>query len=173
MFGAGCQGVLTGPAEEMAQGCCSYGAHFTGADDVVRVEAAAVTLDATDWQFIREGRRRGVVKTNRSGEVVTRMVGGACIFLNRPDFVGGPGARCTGLRCGPVGDRWTSSPTCAGSFPCGARTARRATGRVTSTISEWGRAQWGAGGAEFHWWCTEAPEAFGGPSPSTGPWPTS
>ena len=29
IFGDGCQGVLTGPAPELVQGCCSYGAHFT------------------------------------------------------------------------------------------------------------------------------------------------
>ena len=29
IFGRGCQGVLTGPAPELVQGCCSYGAHFT------------------------------------------------------------------------------------------------------------------------------------------------
>jgi len=33
-------------------------------------------------------------------------------------------------------------------------------GHVTTTVTEWGRRHWGAGGAEFHWWCTEAPEAF-------------
>ncbi len=38
-------------------------------------------------------------------------------------------------------------------------------GRVTSTVTEWGRSHWGAGGAEFHWWCTEAPEAFVGSEP--------
>ena len=30
IFGSGCEGVLTEPAPEMVQGCCSYGAHFTG-----------------------------------------------------------------------------------------------------------------------------------------------
>ena len=30
IFGHGCQGVLTGPTPELVQGCCSYGAHFTG-----------------------------------------------------------------------------------------------------------------------------------------------
>jgi hypothetical protein len=35
-------------------------------------------------------------------------------------------------------------------------------GHVTSTITQWDRRHWGEGGAEFHWWCTEAPEAFGG-----------
>ena len=44
IYGRGCQGVLTGPAPELAQGCCSYGAHFTDDDDADRVEAAARTL---------------------------------------------------------------------------------------------------------------------------------
>jgi len=35
-------------------------------------------------------------------------------------------------------------------------------GHVTSTVVEWKRSNWGAGGEEFHWWCTEAPEAFQG-----------
>jgi hypothetical protein len=39
-------------------------------------------------------------------------------------------------------------------------------GHVTSTIVEWRRSDWGPGGDEFHWWCTEAPEAFGS---SAGP----
>ncbi|MDQ6911189.1 MAG: hypothetical protein M3Z84_10490, partial [Actinomycetota bacterium] len=38
-------------------------------------------------------------------------------------------------------------------------------GHVTSTVTEWGRQHWGSGGEEFHWWCTEAPEAFGAPDP--------
>ena len=29
IFGCGCQGVLTEPAPELVQGCCSYGAHFS------------------------------------------------------------------------------------------------------------------------------------------------
>ena len=41
IFGRGCQGVLTGPAPEMVQGCCSYGAHFTDRAEVARVRAAA------------------------------------------------------------------------------------------------------------------------------------
>ena len=44
IFGDGCQGVLTGPAPELVQGCCSYGAHFTDDADGKRVEAAAKRL---------------------------------------------------------------------------------------------------------------------------------
>ena len=59
IFGDGCQGVLTGPAEDLVQGCCSYGAHFTDADDARRVERAAKTLTADQWQFKAQGQRRG------------------------------------------------------------------------------------------------------------------
>jgi hypothetical protein len=38
-------------------------------------------------------------------------------------------------------------------------------GHVTSTIRQWDRRHWGEGGAEFHWWCTESPEAFVGHEP--------
>ena len=42
----GCQGVLTGPAPELAEGCCSYGAHLSDRKDARRVEAAAAKLHA-------------------------------------------------------------------------------------------------------------------------------
>ena len=35
-------------------------------------------------------------------------------------------------------------------------------GHVTSVIRQWDRRHWGKGGREFHWWCTEAPDAFVG-----------
>jgi hypothetical protein len=87
IFGRGCQGVLTGPAPELMQGCCSYGAHFTDDEDVSRVEAAAATLDASDWEHRARGRR-GVVKAGADGATVTRMVDGACRFQNRPGITG-------------------------------------------------------------------------------------
>jgi hypothetical protein len=33
-------------------------------------------------------------------------------------------------------------------------------------LREWKRRDWGDGGHEFHWWCTEAPEAFVGKDPA-------
>jgi hypothetical protein len=35
---------------------------------------------------------------------------------------------------------------------------------TTWTLREWKRRDWGEGGEEFHWWCTESPEAFVGES---------
>jgi hypothetical protein len=59
IFGQGCLGVLDGPAPELGHGCCSYGAHFTDADDVRRVRGAAARLTTADWQFKSEARKLG------------------------------------------------------------------------------------------------------------------
>jgi hypothetical protein len=165
IFGAGCQGVLTGPAPELVQGCCSYGAHFTGDDDVNRVVAAAETLEATDWQFRREGRARGVVKTLRTGETVTRLVQDACIFLNRPGFTGGAGCALHRVALQRAQQPMELKPDVCWQLPLRRDDRDDDNGHVTSTVTEWGRQHWGGGGEEFHWWCTEAPEAFVGTSP--------
>ena len=160
IYGQGCQGVLTGPAPERAEGCCSYGAHFVDDDDVARVEAVAETLGADDWQFRREGRRRGVVRTTTSGERVTRLVQGACIFLNRPGFPGGAGCALHGAALARRQRPMELKPDVCWQLPLRREDSEDASGHVTSVVGEWGRRQWGPGGAEFHWWCTEAPEAF-------------
>ena len=165
IFGNGCQGVLTGPAAELEQGCCSYGAHFTDKKDVRRVEEAAETLTKTQWQFRKQGRQRGVVKTNKDGDVVSRLVDDACIFLNRPGFPGGPG--CALHRAAlERGERPLDlKPDVCWQLPLRRDDVTRDDAHVVSTIGQWGRHHWGGGGEEFHWWCTEAPEAFGGKEP--------
>ncbi len=91
IFGRGCQGVLTGPAPELAHGCCSYGAHFVDAADRRRVAKAAARLTNAQWQYRSKAAKVGFAKKRPSGEVVTRVVDGACIFLNRPGFPTGAG----------------------------------------------------------------------------------
>ncbi len=161
IFGKGCQGVLTGPAEDLVQGCCSYGAHFTDADDVRRVERAAKTLTADQWQF--KGRAKdGIVKTTKDGEQVTRLVKGACIFLNRPGFERGPGCA---LHVAAM-DRGESyidlKPDVCWQLPLRRDDEVLDDGHVITRITQWERRNWGKGGLDFHWWCTEAPEAFNG-----------
>jgi hypothetical protein len=160
IYGRGCQGVLTGPAEELAQGCCSYGAHFTDDDDVARVKAAAKTLADEEWQFARTGRRGGVVRSEPDGTRISRLVEGACIFLNRPGFPGGPG--CALHRAALARDQapLDLKPDVCWQLPLRREDTTDGTGRVTSTISQWDRRHWGDGGEEFHWWCTESAEAF-------------
>ena len=130
IFGQGCQGVLTGPAPELVQGCCSYGAHFTGKKDARTVRAGRrATLTPDQWQFHKQGQK-GVVKKRTDGDLGTRLVDGACIFLNRPGLPRRPRLRpAQGGRWRRGGATSSSSPRCAGSSRCAARTRRRTTGR--------------------------------------------
>ena len=166
IYGRGCQGVLTGPAPELEQGCCSYGAHFTDEEDVARVEQAARTLTPEQWQHRARGMRGGkldVVKTTRGGERVSRLVGDACIFLNRPDFAGGAGCALHRAALERRERPLDLKPNVCWQLPLRREDAEADDGHVTSTVSQWDRRHWGDGGHEFHWWCTEAPEAFVGP----------
>ena len=57
IYGAGCPGILDAPAPELAQGCCSYGAHFVDDDDVAGVVRAFVRLRPDQMQFHAKARR--------------------------------------------------------------------------------------------------------------------
>jgi hypothetical protein len=162
LYGHGCQGVLTGPAPEMAQGCCSYGAHFTGDEDLDRVKAAAQTLTPEQWQFAAKGRRGGVSRPGAGGVAVTRLVDGACIFLNRPGFPGGPGCALHRAALERGTRPMDLKPDVCWQLPLRREDTSNPDGSVTSVVGQWDRQHWGAGGAEFAWWCTEAPEAFRG-----------
>jgi hypothetical protein len=166
IYGDGCQGVLTGPAPELEHGCCSYGAHFTDDADRTRVLRAARRLTAAQWQFKREADKRGgPVRKTADDDWITRQVDGACIFLNRPGFAAGAGcalhqaAMTAGVR--PLD--W--KPDVCWQLPLRRIDETDVNGHVTSTIREWKRRDWGEGGAEFHWWCTESSDAFVGRVP--------
>lgn len=162
IFGRGCRGVLTGPAPELQQGCCSYGAHFTGPEDAQRVERAARGLSDEQWQFRSLGSRRGVVEEDPSGQLVTAMADDACIFLNRPGWPGGAGCALHrgALESGQI--PLTTKPDVCWQLPLRREDDVAEDGHVTSAVRQWDRRHWGAGGAEFDWWCTEAPDAFAG-----------
>ena len=166
IYGNGCQGVLTGPAPERMEGCCSYGAHLTGEEDEDRVVAAAATHSAEQWQFRSKGRRKtGVFKRDSNGVVTTRLVDGACIFLNRPGHPGGAGCALHRAALDRGVPPLDLKPDVCWQLPLRREDTVDANGHVTSSLGEWGRRHWGEGGAEFHWWCTEAPEAFSGRDP--------
>jgi hypothetical protein len=166
IFGRGCQGVLTGPAEELEQGCCSYGAHFVDEADEANTIAYAERLTAEQWQHRDVARRKGgTTKRNSAGEIKTRLVDGACIFLNRPGFAGGIGCALhkAALDHGERPLDW--KPSVCWQLPLRLEDQTDDDGHVTSTLREWKRRDWGAGGFEFHWWCTDDPEAFVDRSP--------
>lgn len=160
IYGAGCQGVLTEQAPELAHGCCSYGAHMVDDDDTRRVEQAASSLGPGEWQFRSRAKKGGVVKRNKHGETVTRLVDGACIFLNRPGFPTGPGCALHQAAVARQVEPLTLKPEVCWQLPLRREDEVADDGYVTSTVRQWDRRHWGAGGEEFAWWCTEAPEAF-------------
>jgi hypothetical protein len=164
VFGDGCQGVLTGPAPELEQGCCSYGAHFTGKRDIRRVKQAAATLTPAEWQFHAAGHPKGgkldVLTTGEDGATVTRQADGACIFLNRPGFPTGAGCALHAAALQRGERPMDLKPDVCWQLPLRREDETDATGHVTSVVRQWDRRHWGEGGLEFHWWCTEAPEAF-------------
>jgi hypothetical protein len=164
IFGNGCQGVLTGPAPELVQGCCSYGAHLVNKKDARRVEKAAATLTPEEWQ--NHGTKKAVIHENKGGETVTRLVDDACIFLNKPDFPGGVGCAFHIAAMNRGVDHMTLKPEVCWQLPLRREDAvDDDEGHVTSVIRQWDRRHWGKGGREFHWWCTESPEAFVGTKP--------
>jgi hypothetical protein len=164
IFGQGCQGVLTEPAPELEHGCCSYGAHFTDKKDLRRVEKVAKTLTDEQWQF-KSKAKDGIAKTNKNGETITRLVKGACIFLNRPDFAKGAGCALHLAAMERGVSYVTLKPEVCWQLPLRRDDTVADDGHVTSTITQWDRRHWGDGGQEFAWWCTESPEAFVGKSP--------
>jgi hypothetical protein len=161
IFGAGCKGVLTEEAPELVHGCCSYGAHFVDDADRAATVAAADTLTDDDWQFRKAARRKGVL-TQQDGAWTTQLHKGACIFLNRTDFAAGPGCalHLASLRRGQ--HHMTLKPEVCWQLPLRRVDSTDELGHVTSTVREWKRRDWGEGGQEFAWWCTESHDAFVG-----------
>ena len=97
--------------------------------------------------------------------MTTRLVDGACIFLNRPGHPGGAGCALHRAAIDRGVPPLRLKPDVCWQLPLRREDAVVANGHVTSSLGEWGRRHWGEGGAEFSWWCTEAPEAFNGGDP--------
>ncbi len=163
IFGRGCQGVLTGPTPELVQGCCSYGAHFTDEEDRQRVERAAQRLTSDQWQFKSRGTR-GTTRVKPNGEIVTRLAQDACIFLNRPDFARGPGCALHVMAIDNDESYIPLKPDVCWQLPLHRDDQVVEDGHVITRIAQWERRDWGAGGSDFHWWCTDTPDAFVGRS---------
>ena len=174
IFGCGCKGILEEPAPELGLGCCNFGAHFVDDDDIANLERHVVRLEPRHMQFHAKAAKKGYL---RSGDpdsegnptTVTRLVGhegvDACIFLNRPGFEGGAGCalHIAALEANERPMDW--KPSVCWQVPIRLEHSTDESGHLTSRLREWKRRDWGEGGADFAWWCTESPEAFVGTEP--------
>jgi len=170
IYGNGCKGILDEPAPELQLGCCSHGAHFADADDVKNLEQHAERLEPHHMQFYAKMKKKGYLRDgepddNGSPTTVTRLVDDACIFLNRVGFEGGVGCalHIAALEAGERPMDW--KPSVCWQVPIRLEHSTDESGHVTSRVREWKRRDWGEGGDEFGWWCTEEPDAFIGTEP--------
>ncbi|HEX5096249.1 MAG TPA: hypothetical protein VFX21_09555 [Acidimicrobiia bacterium] len=165
IFGQGCQGVLTEPAAELVQGCCSYGAHANDKKDQEKITKLAKKLTDEEWQFRAVGMKKGVWAKVGKDDYRTRLVEDACVFLNRPGFAAGPGCALH-VHAQNHGKHFVDTkPIVCWQLPIRTIDRDEEDESITTVLTEFGRDGWGEGGEEFAWWCTEAKEAFTGAEP--------
>jgi hypothetical protein len=158
-WGDGCQGILDRPAAELHQGCCSVGADLDE-QDAFDVAALAATLTPEQWQYRSAGIDLGVIVAVADDEGSgdrrnTRVVDGACVFLNRPGFPGGMGCAlhlaAVAEGDSPIG--W--KPSVCWQLPIRVDWTRRPDGHEVAVLRRWRRSDWGSDGEQMAWVCTE------------------
>ncbi len=163
LWGRGCQGILPERAERLAQGCCSSGAGLDEGDEARLVGALAAMLPAALFQHHRDAAEGGVYRDGDRSH--TRLVDGACIFLNRPGFAGGAGCalHLAALAEGePVTD-W--KPSVCWQLPVRVAWTPGPGDTEVATVRRWTRGDWGEEGESMAWCCTEEPDAYVGDQP--------
>lgn len=166
VWGQGCQGIHDDPRPELMDGCCSVGVVLRDAQEAMDVTALAATLDDRRFQHAPAARTAGgPVERRGDGHWVTRVVDGACVFLNRPGFPGGAGCalHLGALHHGEPPIDW--KPQTCSRVPLRVEEHERPDGTTEVTVRAWQRSDWGPGGATMAWWCVEAPEAYDGDGP--------
>lgn len=163
IWGRGCLGILPEPAAELGHGCCSMGADLDGEDEARLISALAATLDPSRFEYHAEAAEGGVfADATRSS---TRVVNGACIFLNRAGFAGGAGCalHLAALDCGESPIDW--KPSVCWQLPIKVGWEQGGDGTEVATVRGWTRADWGADGEAMAWCCTEGTQAYVGDRP--------
>lgn len=152
VYGTACQGVVEGSPED---GCCSHGAYFSGKEDRKRVEGFVAELTPEDWQ------RHGLKAWTEMGELddkpakKTRAIDGRCVFANNDQFEHGGGCALHAMALRTGRHPLETKPDVCWQLPIWCETVDNVT-----TVTEYSRHGWGEGGEDFHWWCTEDPEAY-------------
>jgi hypothetical protein len=166
IWGRGCLGILAEPAEELQQGCCSVGAHLDGPDEAGNLETLAGLVEPERFQFHAEATEGGVFAD--ADRTNTRIVDGACVFLNRPGFTGGAGCALH-LQAEADGERpidW--KPSVCWQLPIHVDWEPGGVGDDAperATVRAWNRPDWGDDGDPMHWCCTEGDRAYVGAEP--------
>jgi hypothetical protein len=163
IWGRGCLGILSEPAPHLGHGCCSMGADLDDEDEARKISALAATLGPDSFEHHADAAQDGVfADVTRSS---TRVVAGACIFLNRPGFAGGAGCalHLAALEAGESPVDW--KPSVCWQLPIKVDWEPGDDGTEVATVRGWTRRDWGDDGATMAWCCTEGELAYVGDRP--------
>ena len=173
LYGRGCEGILPERAAELGQGCCSLGAHFgdgpAGQAEAMQISAYSAMLDPDRWQYHEAGTDASAGGIFGDEERThTRVVDGACVFLNRPGFDGGEGCalHLAAIDGGESPIEW--KPSVCWQLPLRVDWTPIDDVRESATVRRWSRADWGDHGTTMAWCCTERAdggEAYSGDRP--------
>ncbi len=163
IWGRGCLGILPRPAPELGHGCCSIGAELDGEDEARRIAALAATLDPERFEHHETATAGGIfADASRTG---TRVVDGACIFLNRPGFGGGAGCALHLAALDSDEPPIDFKPSVCWQLPIKVDWEPADDGTEVATVRGWTRRDWGAEGETMAWCCTEGTTAYVGEQP--------
>jgi hypothetical protein len=170
IWGQGCLGIGPEPAEDLALGCCSIGADLGDEDEARMISALAATLDSDLFEHHAEAIDGGIFKDDM--RIHTRVVDGACIFMNRPGFSGGAGCalHLAAIQAGESPIEW--KPSVCWQLPIKVDWEMGTDDIEVATVRGWTRSDWGADGSTMAWCCTEGSRAYVGDRPvidSLGP----
>lgn len=166
IWGRGCPGIHDEPHPELQQGCCTYGAHFADKADRKRVGKYIERLTPAVWQHHDAALALdGAIYKNDDDEWVTRTVGNACILFNQPGFDAGSGCALHIAATHAEERALDWKPEVCWQLPLRLDHAYDDNEHLTYTLREWKRRDWGEGGNELHWWCTDDDKAFVGNRP--------
>ena len=160
IWGRGCQGILAEPTEHLKQGCCSVGAGIDGADEARMISASTAALRPDRFQYFAQARDGGVFSTEEHTN--TRVIDGACIFLNRPGFDGGEGCALHNAALAVNESPIDWKPSVCWQLPIRVEWSALDDGTELAEVRGWRRSDWGDLGGAMAWCCTESPEAFVG-----------
>src|SRR3954452_6841211 len=163
LWGRGCRGIGPEPAEHLGLGCCSIGADLGDADEARLIAALAATLPPERFERHAEARDGGIFSD--SARIHTRVVDGACIFLNRPHFAGGAGCALHLAAMDSNESPLDWKPAVCGHLPIGVDGAPGDADSETATVRPWTRDDWGEQGKTMAWCCTEGDRAYVGDTP--------
>ena len=163
IWGRGCLGILPQPAADLGHGCCSIGADLDGEDEARLIAALAATLDPERFEHHAEAQQGGIF--GDAARSCTRIVDGACIFLNGAGFAGGAGCalHLGALDSGESPVDW--KPSVCWQLPIKVEWEAGDDGTEVATVRGWTRADWGAEGETMAWCCTEGTLAYVGDRP--------